>query len=54
MLHQAASKGAMNIVENLLASGADAQIIDKYGFNAYGLAMREDQFSTAFIILKSS
>ena len=53
MLHQAASKGAIHIVENLLANGANPHLVDKYGFNAYGLAMREDQFATSFLILKS-
>jgi ankyrin repeat protein len=44
MLHQAASKGATHIVSNLLQNGASTHLVDKYGFNAYGLAMREDQF----------
>jgi len=42
MLHQAASRGDLQIVNILLKAGADSKIEDNYKFNAYGLAMREE------------
>jgi ankyrin repeat protein len=53
MLHYAASKGATHIVQCLLENGAETEYIDKYGFNPYGLAMREDKFETAYMLLTS-
>jgi ankyrin repeat protein len=42
MLHYAASKGCVPVVQNLIDHGADAQLIDKYGYNPYGLSLREE------------
>lgn len=51
MLHQAALKGDPVIVKELLANGADKTIVDKYDFDAYGYAMREDHFKVGLQIL---
>ena len=42
MLHYAAQKGQLVAVKNLIEKGADKTIVDQYNFNAYGLALRED------------
>ncbi len=52
MLHRAASHGNNALVNELLDAGANPQIIDGYQFSAYGLAMREEFYDTALIILK--
>ena len=51
MLHYAAQKGDMVIIKELLNHGADKTITDKYDFNAYGYALREDHFKVAMHIL---
>lgn len=51
MLHYAASKGDIYCVDKLIKKGADVTIKDNYNFSAYGLAMREEQYETAFKLL---
>jgi ankyrin repeat protein len=51
ILHNAALKGDLVIVKELLANGIDKTIVDKYDFDAYGYAMREDHFKVALQIL---
>ena len=51
MLHYAAMKGDMIVVKELLANGADKNLVDKYDFNPYGYAMREDLYKVAMQIL---
>ena len=51
MLHYAAQKGDIVIIKELLNHGADKTITDKYDFNAYGYALREDHFKVAMHIL---
>lgn len=51
MLHYAAQKGDMVIVKELLNHGADKTITDKYDFNPYGYALREEHFKVAMHIL---
>ena len=41
----------MQIVKELLSNGADKTIQDKYDFNPYGYALREDHFRLAMYIL---
>lgn len=52
MLHQAACKGDQHIVDTLIVKlGADSSVEDNYKFSPYGLAMREEQFDTAYSML---
>jgi len=53
MLHYIASKGETNVIKLMLAEdGIELSICDRYKFNAYGLAMREEHFEAAYMILK--
>lgn len=51
MLHYAAQKGDMNVVQCLIEKGVDKTKIDQYCFNAYGLALREEHFAVAMYLL---
>ena len=51
MLHYAAQKGDLNVVKALIEAGSDKTVIDQYKFNAYGLALREEQFEVAMHLL---
>jgi hypothetical protein len=42
MLHYAASKGCVSVVQNLIDHEGDPKLVDKYGYNPYGLSMREE------------
>lgn len=42
MVHLAASRNDLEIVDLLVQSGANLSIEDKYKFNAYGLALRDE------------
>ena len=52
MLHYSASRGDNFIVNLLLEAGACTKLIDRYQFSPYGLAVREDNFDTALLILQ--
>jgi len=51
MLHYAALKGDTTVIKELLSNGADKTIVDKYEFDPYGYAMREDHFKVGMQIL---
>jgi len=51
MLHYAALNGDLHVTKELLANGADKTLVDKYDFNPYGYAMRQDYFRVAMQIL---
>ena len=53
MLHYSAAKGDTFVVKQLLKAGACKSNLDRYKFNPYGLALREEKFDTALAILKS-
>jgi hypothetical protein len=38
-------------VKNLIEKGADKTVVDQYNFNAYGLALREDNIQLADYLL---
>lgn len=51
MLHYAALKGDLSVVKELLARKANKSVVDRYEFNPYGYAMREEHFKVAKHIL---
>jgi hypothetical protein len=51
MLHNAASTDDHFTVSLLLEAGADPALLDRYNFTAYGLAMRDEQFKSADVLL---
>lgn len=51
MLHYAAQKGDMQAIRLLVENGADKTKIDQYSFNAYGLALREEQITASMYLL---
>lgn len=52
MLHYAAQKGDLKVVQALIEAGADKTKVDQYSFNPYGLALREESYSVAMYLLQ--
>ena len=51
MLHYAAQKGDLAVVQALIEQGANKAKVDQYSFNPYGMALREEHFSVAMYLL---
>ncbi len=52
-LHDAARFGHKNVCEALLRAGADPKIVNKKGLDVVQLALKQDKFDIAQLILKN-